>query len=389
LALWIGQLISSLGDQIFIIAFPILIFNITQSTTKMGLMGAIEQLPVVILGLFIGVIVDSMNRKKIIMIIVLLQLIVSFFLTSLIIMEYYSLLMLFSIGFLLSTFNQIYWTTQRAILPAIIKKDDYKRANAQFTFINTITSVSGPTIAGILIATIGVGFTMLFNNLTFIVLFVALLFMDIPPNTTKKIEGLGGVFKSIKEGFQCLISSKIIMYGTIFTLVLNIGYGAIVILLIPYLKNNLNLSTSSIGFVFSMGAAGGIFISVVFSIFKMKYKTSTLLIIGALLNGIGITTLIFTDSWLFTGISYFVAIAGATFFNIIFMTLIQEKTPSEMLGRLFTTTKMIARIATPISMLLSGIIAEIIGVSSVIFICGISICIIGVLFIPIFKQIKE
>ena len=64
--LWQGQLVSMLGDAIYIMALNFWILDRTGSTAMMGLLSALTMLPRVLVGPFAGVFVDRLDRKKII-----------------------------------------------------------------------------------------------------------------------------------------------------------------------------------------------------------------------------------------------------------------------------------------------------------------------------------
>lgn len=61
--LWSGQALSSLGSQISLVAYPLLVLAITGSPAKAGIVGFARNLPVAVLALPAGAIADRVNRK--------------------------------------------------------------------------------------------------------------------------------------------------------------------------------------------------------------------------------------------------------------------------------------------------------------------------------------
>src|SRR5689334_17589901 len=65
---WSGQLISSMGSSITAVVLPLLVFTITNSPLDLGIAAALDILPYLLFGLFIGAWVDRLDRKKIMII---------------------------------------------------------------------------------------------------------------------------------------------------------------------------------------------------------------------------------------------------------------------------------------------------------------------------------
>src|SRR5690554_2658694 len=64
LLIWFGSIISSFGSQMYTIAIPLLIYQISQSALAMSTMRAIEFFPNILIGMLAGVLVDRFSRKK-------------------------------------------------------------------------------------------------------------------------------------------------------------------------------------------------------------------------------------------------------------------------------------------------------------------------------------
>ncbi|GHO99898.1 hypothetical protein KSF_099460 [Reticulibacter mediterranei] len=66
--LWSGQLLSSVGSQVSLLAFPLLVLGITHSATLAGLVGALDSLPFALLCLPAGAFIDRWDRKRVMLI---------------------------------------------------------------------------------------------------------------------------------------------------------------------------------------------------------------------------------------------------------------------------------------------------------------------------------
>src|SRR3954470_24713059 len=61
--LWLGQLVSQIGDMVLIIALPFYVYQLTGSLFQTGLMYIVETLPRILLGSLAGVFVDRWDRR--------------------------------------------------------------------------------------------------------------------------------------------------------------------------------------------------------------------------------------------------------------------------------------------------------------------------------------
>lgn len=73
--LWVGKVISNFGFQIYAIALPLLIYELSKSALAMSMMRAVDFLPNIFIGMLAGVMVDRFNRKSIMKYAVLLQIV--------------------------------------------------------------------------------------------------------------------------------------------------------------------------------------------------------------------------------------------------------------------------------------------------------------------------
>jgi len=165
---WLGQIASTLGTSLQVVAEGWLIYNITQSTFWLGMVGLIGLLPVVPISLLGGVLIDRVSRRKLIMLTQagLMAQAAVFALLALSgdIRLWHIIVLYFVFGSLLA----IDHPARRAFLVDLVQRDELANAVALNATLFNVSSLAGFALSGVLIATLGAGGTMLVNAATYL-----------------------------------------------------------------------------------------------------------------------------------------------------------------------------------------------------------------------------
>ena len=164
---WFAQTISTIGTSLQVVAEGWLIYNLTGSTFWLGMVGLIGLLPVVPISLLGGMIIDRVSRRKLIIVTQtgLMAQAAVFGLLGLTgeIRLWHVIGLYFIFGSLLA----IDHPARRAFLVDLVSQDELANAVALNATIFNISSLIGYAAAGVLIATIGAGGTMVINSATY------------------------------------------------------------------------------------------------------------------------------------------------------------------------------------------------------------------------------
>ncbi len=175
--LFIGQFISFLGSSITAVALSYQIYTVTQSTAYVGLLGLFQLIPLSISGFIGGSVADTFDRKKIIIIseIVLTMTSLSLFVTAL--LPNISVWILFTIAAVASFVNGFHRPALDALTPRVIEHDEIPAASALSGFRGTTAMILGPSLAGIILASLGLFYTYLIDAVTFVISIGTVLFI--------------------------------------------------------------------------------------------------------------------------------------------------------------------------------------------------------------------
>jgi MFS family permease len=205
--LWIGGMFSHVGDEMQMVAVSWLVLVLTDSPFLMGIAALFQGLPRLFFGPVGGVIADRKNRHRLLMIYQASEMVLAFLFALMVLsgkIEYWHILVVLPFfGFL----KAVYVTARQAYVFDLVGKDDLMNALALHSSGMNLAKIIGPSIAGVLIGVLGVGWCLFINGLSFIGILVSLLMMH-PPNLFKKDLHYPSFFQDLRETFVYLQKDK-------------------------------------------------------------------------------------------------------------------------------------------------------------------------------------
>src|SRR5262245_53295812 len=266
--LWIGEGVSLLGDQFYLIALPWLVLQLTGSALALGTILALASIPRAVFMLVGGAFVDRFSPRSVLIWsnfarFVLVALLSALVLTNTIRIE---MLYVFALAFGLA--DAFYFPAQTAIVPQVLPQDQLQAGN---TFVQGTAQLSlflGPVLAGGLIALLGqgaaangvpdmrgIGIAFGLDTLSFVVSLLSLTLMCVP-SATKQAGEQQNVIESIKEGFIYVWSRTVLRVLFLLIVATNFLVMGPLTVGIPVLANS-GLAEGAAAFGIIMSAFGG------------------------------------------------------------------------------------------------------------------------------------
>jgi len=222
----------------------------------------------------------------------------------------------------------------------------------------------GPILAGLLVAAIGASNVLWLDAASFVV--SALLFAVYVPEITSLLEPGGRYLDDVLDGLRFLRRDQALWTFLMLAAILNFVGSPLFAVVLPVYANDLYDSPRALGVMIGGFGAGAIVGSFAYGAVGHRYSRWAINVVFLAIASLAFGLLILQPSIaVAVGILAVVGMANGTM-NPLIMTVLQERTPPELRGRVFGTVVAIALIAAPAGLLLAGLTIESIGTRAVL-----------------------
>lgn len=332
--LYAAQTTNLLGDALTWLGLALLAFDLAGKDSAIVLSGALtlRVTAFILLSPFAGVLADRLDRKTILVT------------THLVRMGIVSLLpfvnavwQIYAIVFALNVFNAFFTPTYQATIPLVTGQEDYSQAIALSSATFQLLGVLGPGIAGAVAAFVGTRQVFFLDALTFLI--AAVLIVTLPGQlrvgqATEQVRPPGRTWQDIRLGTTRLFADRYLRYALAMQLVASVTGAQILVNTVGYVQGTLKLSSVQYGWVMGAFGIGATIAATVAGSLGQYWTRTSLILMGSAL----ITFSLLPASY--AGLSvllvlWLVAGAGQTFVNVSAQTLIADRTPTELQGRVY------------------------------------------------------
>jgi len=291
-------------------------------------MGAVELIPLIIFGLYGGVLADRVDRRKMIFITEFALMIMTFSLFINSQLAKPSLLWIYIVAGSFAALDGLQRPSADAILPRLVGHDDLPSASALMSLRWQTGVITGPALAGILLATTGIGTAYLVDVITFA---ISLIFIARVKSVKPTSKESAPTISAMVEGIKYATSRKDLL-GT-YLVDLAAMFFAMPNALFPFWADQLN-ATWALGLFYAAGTIGSVLVTLTSGWIKNYHHHGRAVFIAALGWGAAIAMAGATNS-LFL-ILLFLALAGASdMVSALFRGAIwNQSIPDELRGRL-------------------------------------------------------
>ena len=365
--LWWGQVTSQVGEGLNKVALLWFVYELTDSALMLATVGLLQTLPPLIFGPLIGVYLDRLPKKQVMVWVDLIRTLLTLLIPCLYGLDLLSLEGLFLLIFLTSMVSTVFGPALVSAVPLLVKRCELVSANALIQGTNNIGILLGPAMSGILIALIGAQHVLYVNAATFLVSALCLIPIhcyENLPQTAKVSTPAGSVLSDLSVGFRFVFRAR----STVFLLVIistlyNLGASALVFVLPVYAKELLHVGPVQLGWLWSALGIGMLTASSWLALRPKNDVTSRLHILvgGTTMGGVAVCTLSLLESPMIAAGLLIIVGAGGAVLNPVVWALLQEITPSHLMGRVLTTFSTGSMAAAMVGMSGFGWVAESIG----------------------------
>ena len=326
--LWAAGLISYFGSMITYVAVPFQIKELTDSYVAVAISGLVEIVPLVIFGLYGGVLADALDRKKLIWVTEALSLLFTGMLLINSMMDSPNLLLIYIVSGLFAATSGLRQPAMQAALPRLVDQEDMTAAAALMSLRWQVGVIVGPAIGGILISTYSVAVGYAADIATFVISIALIAFMKkIPPSHEAEAPSLSALIDGVKYAF-----SRKDLLGT-YLIDLAAMFFAMPTALIPFWADQLG-APWALGLLYAAGTIGSIAITLTSGWTKNVHFYGRAIMWAAIGWGVAIALSGATNYlWL---VLLFLTLAGASdMISALFRSAMWNQTiPDNLRGRL-------------------------------------------------------
>jgi MFS family permease len=382
--LWVSGLLVVIGAQAFPVALAVTVLDAGGSVSSLGLIMGARVFSSVLLVLAGGVWADRFPRKYVMIFADTFRAI----LTIAIVFEsiaHASAWVLAAIIFAMGAGEALGFPASGAILPSILPTEKLPAGNAMRSVTSKTGSIVGPSLGGLLVATIGTRGTFIVVAILFLV--GTSLLLGINEDSPELIEARPPFAHQLKEGLRAVIALPWVAWViAIASIQLMVVIGVEIVLLPVITRREFHTNT-----VFALSAAamsfGGVFTAVLGARYRAK-KAGLVSILSWMFFAAAPLALAFPFAPWFVILCYFIAGLANEPFGVYWSTALQREIPQEMQGRVFSVDYMGSLALLPIGMALAGPVTAwmgerpyLIGASVFhVILCGVMLTIPGVIY---------
>lgn len=370
-----------IGNSISVISSSAVQFSIiwwlaseTSSPIALSLASLSAFLPQIILSPFIGVIVDRVNRKRLIILsdlsvgtVALITAIIIFF-AGIPKWMIYIILIIRSIG------SAFHTPGVQSIIPVLVPKEELIKANGWSQFLHSGGYIIGPILGAAMYSSLPFWLVLCVDFAGALIASIALGVVSLPQAVNSNSSDIN-YFLDLKEGFNLYLTNKNLFFTTVVITISMIFYTPLTSFYRLMISDHFHATAWHASVQEIIYASGLMLCSLIFSKIKTVKNKFLLVHIGLII--LGMST--FICGILPSSLSYFgiflvmAAIMGASIniYQIPYISYLQETIDMNSQGRVFSLYNCITSLSMPVGLIFSGPIAEKKGVAYCYIICGI------------------
>jgi len=364
--LFSSALFVAFSAQIYNLALPLLVYELTQSPEMMGWMRAVEFLPNLLLASFIGVIVDRVDKKRWSQAMLLGQL--AIVICSYLAVEWLNepLWVLFPAAFLMMAFNYGYHNARMTMMKRVLAPETQNTAVARMSSLSSVMETVGPVLSGALMLMSAIHNVFLAVALLLLLSYWQLERLALTPTETSKPQSL---MAALTEGWQVLRAQHNMWNITLAVMVINTTGAIFWIQAIFYSKSVLDFSSLEVSYLIAASGIGGLIGSFSADRLRSKFGLGTVLIGSIVLESVGfVFPLVVQNVWGMIAAFLWISAIGL-YSSICIWSYRQEAFEEQYLGRVAGITGSLFKLLMPFGLAASGYLVSWSGIETIFIAC--------------------
>lgn len=254
---WFGQMISLIGTWMQATAQAWLVLDLTGSAYKLGVVTAMQFLPILLLSFFTGPFIDYFPKRRIIFLcqtVLMLQAVVLAILVWTHSVQYWHVVVLAAV---LGVTNTVDMPARQSFIIELVGREDLMNAIGLNSSIFNAARAAGPAIAGVLITVVGTGSCFFLNGLSYIAVLWGLLLMVIDDRSRNR-PPVFAILRDIGEAVRYIRKTRVVMISILLVSVVSVFAANFNVLVPVFSRLELGRDAKDFGFLMSSFGFGAL-----------------------------------------------------------------------------------------------------------------------------------
>jgi MFS family permease len=371
--LWLGQLISNLGDTLHYIALIVWVYERTGSSLAVSGAVFFEVVPVILLAPVAGIVIDRFSRKAVLITSDLLRawLVLSLLFTT-------ELWQVYAIISLLTAAGTFFNPAVSATLPTLLDEEDLLAANSVSWSTGRFVQIIGSALALGVIQAIGAEAAFLFNAGTFLISGLFLLLLPVPPGRPVAARGWQAFITDAKEGLAFTRHHRFVSQLVLIQALASLSVGATSALLVVLAQEHYQLPPGGFGsFILAIGVGALLGPFLLGLILRRRTDHPSWMFVPYIFRGIGDVFLAVVATPPLAWLLLFIYGLNTSSGMVLYQTWVQRLVPDHMRGRVFTWLDVVWNVMKVLSLGIGGWLAQQFGIEVVYYLGGALLVLAG------------
>jgi MFS family permease len=373
---FLSRLVNVAGSSMGGLALAFAVLEVSDSPTALGTVLAAHSIPMVVFLLAGGVIADRFGRALVIQVSNVVAGLTQIAIAALVLSGTAQLWQLVVLSALNGVVASMSFPALASLLPQLVPREQLQPANVLISMTRNALTIVGPTVAGVLVVSVGAGWAVAIDGLTYLAAAALLVPVDVPPPLPRAEKP--SMLAELREGWSFFVGTTWLWVVVLSFCVLNSLESGGFSTLGPVLAKDTSIGEGGWGLILSAQAVGLLVTTLV--LLKVQLQRPLLWgMLGCALYGTPMVALGAHPHLLLGMVVAFVAGAGIEIFGLGWNLAMQENIPDEMLSRAYSYDALGSFIAIPIGQLAFGPLGAAFGLQEVLLVAGLAYVAIALL----------
>ncbi len=352
----IGYFTSLCGDSIHQVALIWWLYNVTGSPGTTGLLTMAAMIPALVLGPYLGVLADRLDRRRIVYSMDFCRAAV---IGAIALLAFYGRLRIWHVvlsSVLIGIISSFFSPACSALIPQLVGVENLQRAQSVTQAFGGMVGIFGPVIGGLLVSSFGYATAFLVNAIALMLSGISEVFIRCG---YMPLDNEADGWKALKKAVDFTFGTPTIIGILLVFGLMNFALAPLSSVTVPYIiKDRLGKTATELGLVMTFLSIGSITGSVMMGTMKNPRRRSPMIVLAGI--GIGLALI----SWIMIPtLWWFYAISVVSGFMMVIITinagvLLLSHTPDNMRGKMTAFTHFITSLLSPISLALFSLVAR-------------------------------